>query len=355
MMENCIKDACGFDDRRLIAVGLPMSTLLVTLMFFHEPIEKGEWKIVLGCIPVGFVHTAIFWFALRWVYAKVRFHYPNSNDIGMRMVWLFAAFVVIFLSLDFFFDAFFQYLSHESTAYDPEFVMAFISSLILAALVITLYEAISFNVQLQKAVAEKAALERQNIESQLEGLRNQVNPHFLFNSLNTLTYLIPESPEKAIGFVQKLSKVYRYVLESRDSKLIPLEEELEFLSAYVFLLKERFGDNLTVVIDLPKEKKGMAIVPLSLQMLFENAIKHNVISSDKPLNIKVAIKKNYLVVHNNLQLKKQVMHSTGVGLQNIIDRYRMMADLKVEVNSSEKTFEVGLPIIELNSQETTAP
>jgi LytS/YehU family sensor histidine kinase len=205
---------------------------------------------------------------------------------------------------------------------------------------------------LQRTVAEKAVLERQNLESQLEGLRNQVNPHFLFNSLNTLIYLIPEDSEKAVRFVQQLSKVYRYVLESRDSKLIPLSDELDFLKSYIFLLKERFGDNLEVDIKDLDKKRDTAIVPLTLQMLFENAIKHNVISTGKPLRIEVFAQNGHLVVRNNLQKKNQVMDSTGVGLQNIRDRYRMLTDQDVNVIMSQQYFTVVLPLVEVDSRQS---
>jgi LytS/YehU family sensor histidine kinase len=181
----------------------------------------------------------------------------------------------------------------------------------------------------------------------LEGLRNQVNPHFLFNSLNTLVYLIPEDSEKAVRFVQQLSKVYRYVLESREARIIPLQDELAFLQSYIFLLKERFGENLQVKLtDLNGQTDG-AIVPLTLQMLFENAIKHNVISTEKPLMIEVFAEKGHLVVRNNLQRKNQVMDSTGVGLENIRTRYRMLTDREVEVIVSREYFTVLLPMVEI--------
>jgi two-component system LytT family sensor kinase len=194
-------------------------------------------------------------------------------------------------------------------------------------------------------VAEKVELERRNVESQLESLRNQVNPHFLFNSLNTLVYLIPEEPEKAVRFVQQLSKVYRYVLESREARIIPLQDELDFLHSYIFLLKERFGENLQVRLHDLNSHAGGGIVPLTLQILFENAIKHNVLSIEKPLTIEVFVQKDHLVVRNNLQKKNQVLDSTGVGLENIRARYRMLTNREVDVIVSREYFTVLLPTI----------
>jgi two-component system, LytTR family, sensor kinase len=342
----CFEEVAGFNDRTLVAVGWPVASIMVSLLLFSESYEHCEWGVLMMCIPMSFVYTGVFWYSMRRLYSELKWRYPSNEQIGRRIAWVFVGFNILHAIIDHSLDAFFLWLlpQHEETT-NP--IMEYTASLILCALVITLYEAISFYVQLQKAVSEKEQLERQNVESQLEGLRNQVNPHFLFNSLNTLIYLIPEDSAKAVNFVQKLSKVYRYVLESRDAKVIPLSEELEFLKAYTFLLKERFGDNLRVKIKDLEHHSDTAIVPLSLQMLFENAIKHNVISTEKPLDIEVFAQNGHLVVRNNLQRKNQVMDSTGVGLQNIRDRYRMLTDRDVEVIASQQYFTVALPCIEV--------
>lgn len=348
MPKKSFQEIVGFDDRRLIIAGLPITGMLISLMLFGNSYACGDWPFLAVCIPVSLFYTAVFWFALRWVYGKVRSRYPALQDIGKRLAWVSLAFLAVFFLVDHALDALFSRLVPEKDKISPNHLQEFIAALILSALVMALYEAISFYVHLQRTVAEKVELERQNVESQLEGLRNQVNPHFLFNSLNTLVYLIPEDPEKAVRFVQQLSKVYRYVLESRDVKMIPLREELEFLNSYVYLLKERFGENLHVEIKGLEQKQDSAIVPLALQILFENAIKHNIISSEKPLRIEVFSENGHLVVRNNLQRKNQVMDSTGVGLQNIKDRYRMLTDKDVQIIASQQYFTVALPVIEIN-------
>ncbi|MDX1909863.1 MAG: histidine kinase [Saprospiraceae bacterium] len=344
----CFEDVSGFNDRWLVATGLPLASIFVSLLLFADAYEEMNWQFLMACIPMSFVYTGVFWWGMRRIYKEVKWRYPDFKQLGRRVVWVFLGFQVLYLVVNFTLDTIFGLLLPQHRG-EPNPIVEYIASLILSALVITLYEAISFYIQLQKAVAEKAQLERQNIESQLEGLRNQVNPHFWFNSLNTLIYLIPEAPDKAVHFVQKLSKVYRYVLESRDARIIPLREELEFLNAYVFLLKERFGENLRVRIHDLLPNEHAAIVPLSLQMLFENAIKHNVISTEKPLEIEVFVENGHLVVRNNLQRKNQVMDSTGVGLQNIKDRYRIMTDRAVEVIASQEYFTVALPMIHLEA------
>ncbi|MBV6443725.1 MAG: histidine kinase [Haliscomenobacteraceae bacterium CHB4] len=347
----CFNDVAGFNDRMLILVGLPLSSILISLMLFGDYYARGDWQFLAICIPMSFVYTGVFWLALRGLYKKVKWWHPSFREIGKRLGMVFVAFNVMYFAINFSLSQLFDLLLPGFT-HEPDPLLTYIASLIMSALVMTLYEATSFYVQLQRTVAEKAELERQNIESQLEGLRNQVNPHFLFNSLNTLIYLIPEDSGKAVRFVQQLSKVYRYVLESRDSKLIPLSEELDFLKSYIFLLKERFGDNLQVEIKDLERKNDTAIVPLTLQMLFENAIKHNVISTGKPLRIEVFAENGHLVVRNNLQKKNQVMDSTGVGLQNIKDRYRMLTDKEVEVITSQQYYTVALPVIEVKMGQT---
>jgi uncharacterized membrane protein len=339
----CFEDVAGFNDRWLVAVGLPLASVLVSLLLFADAYAVPNWPFIAVCIPMSFVYTGIFWAGMRRIYTEMKWRYPAFEHIGRRVVWVFLGFNVLYLLVNTVLDWFFKWLNADHNG-EPNHIVEYIASLILSALVITLYEAISFYLQLQRAVAEKAQLERQNIESQLEGLRNQVNPHFLFNSLNTLIYLIPEEPTKAVNFVQKLSKVYRYVLESRDAKIIPLAEELDFLKSYIFLLKERFGENLRVTIKDLEQKPDATIVPLSLQMLFDN-----VISTEKPLEIEVFAENGHLVVRNNLQRKNQVMDSTGVGLQNIKDRYRMLTEREVEVITSPQYFTVALPMVELKT------
>jgi two-component system LytT family sensor kinase len=212
-------------------------------------------------------------------------------------------------------------------------------------MIIAIYESIYFMLELRHSVQETETLKRESLAAQLNALRTQVNPHFLFNNLNTLSSLIPENPKHAVDFVQQLSKVYRHILEVKDEKSILLKDELEVLNAYAFLLKTRFGNNLSVTITIPDEKLQQKIVPLSLQILMENAIKHNIVSAEKPLHINVFTQNGSLVVCNNLQMKNQVNESTGIGLDNIRNRYKLLSDKTVNVTESETNFTVSIPLI----------
>jgi LytS/YehU family sensor histidine kinase len=159
--------------------------------------------------------------------------------------------------------------------------------------------------------------------------------------------VIPENPDLAVDFVQQLAKVYRHILEVKDEESIYLKDELDVLRAYAFLLKTRFGSNLDIDINVPDEKLRKKIVPLSLQILMENAIKHNIVSSDKPLRIDVFAEDGHLVVSNKLQKKKQLYESTGIGLNNLRNRYKLLGSKKVQVVENPTNFTVSIPLIEL--------
>ncbi|MRI00018.1 histidine kinase [Kriegella sp. EG-1] len=181
--------------------------------------------------------------------------------------------------------------------------------------------------------------------AKFDALKNQLDPHFLFNSLNVLTSLIEEDPNQAQKFTTSLSKVYRYVLEQKNKDLISVDEELQFAKTYVRLLKMRFEDS--IVFEIPEQSidPEAKIIPLSLQLLLENAVKHNVVNSERPLHIKVFEKENMLVVSNNLQAKQVVRKSSGVGLQNIKQRYQILTDRKVNINKDTSSFSVELPML----------
>lgn len=181
--------------------------------------------------------------------------------------------------------------------------------------------------------------------AKFESLKNQLDPHFLFNSLNVLTSLIGENPNQAEKFTTKLSKVYRYVLEQRNKDLIPLSEELQFARTYMELLGMRFEDAVKFNIPETVSDDELKIVPLSLQLLLENAVKHNVVSSLKPLEITIYEEEDYLIIQNNINPKEAIGKSTKVGLQNIADRYGLITSRGVKIENDNKTFKVCLPLL----------
>lgn len=181
--------------------------------------------------------------------------------------------------------------------------------------------------------------------AKFQSLKSQIDPHFLFNSLNVLTSLIGENPKQAERFTTKLSKVYRYVLEQRNKDLIPLTEELNFAKTYMELLQMRFEEAIQFSIPANISNADLKIVPLSLQLLLENAVKHNVVSSSKPLIISIFEENGFLVVENNVNPKEAIGKSTKVGLQNIADRYGLITNKRVSIENNKQTFAVRLPLL----------
>ena len=200
--------------------------------------------------------------------------------------------------------------------------------------------------ELTKANTQLLKLQKENLQSQFDVLKQQVNPHFLFNSLNVLTSLIRLEPELAEKFTEHLAKVYRYVLENKDNELVNLSTEMSFLDHYIFLINIRFMDKVQVNISIPEEKKNHRIIPLAMQLLIENAIKHNAMSKKSPLVIDIFIDSdNLLNVVNNLQEREAHMTSTGVGLKNIQNRYKLLNNTAPIFEKTETHFVARIPLV----------
>jgi len=345
----------GFDDRKFVIIGIPLISLIISTILFGEVLLDQPSTFFQSCFFLGIIYTLTFWLAFRVLYVYLINKYKNESTNSKRYLILIPSSILLYVAVkipvSFLIDNVFCILDDmiSKEEFVPHLITETLSSTIIIILVTLLYESSYLNTQLTKSIIANQELEKRNIQSQLEGLRNKVNPHFLFNSLNTLCTIIPESAERSEHFVKQLSKVYRYILEIRDKKLISLKEELAYLDSYTYLLNERFGDNLNIEIEIDKVHFDMNMVPLSLQILLENAIKHNIISKEKPLFVNVYIDANgKLVVKNNLQKKRHVASSTKFGLENIRERYNFFTDKTVEVISTTQNFIVLLPLIKTN-------
>ncbi len=203
----------------------------------------------------------------------------------------------------------------------------------------------------KQAQVEAEHLKIQSIEARFDALRNQINPHFLFNSLNVLATLVYKDPDTSARFIEQLSNVYRYLLFNQDQKLIPLREELEFLNSYIFLLKIRFQENLQVDVRIQEEYKDRYIAPSTLQLLIENAIKHNIVSKREPLTIRIYSENGQvparLVIQNNLQPKESREPSARLGLKNIQSRYDFLAGKAAVQIVKDEHFTVKIPLLEV--------
>ena len=199
-----------------------------------------------------------------------------------------------------------------------------------------------------RAIADEAeGLKKENLQSQLEGLKGQVNPHFLFNSLNSLSSLIADDPEKAEKFLDEMSKVYRYLLRNNEDGLATLDTEMQFIQSYFHMLKTRYGDGMEMEVKISDQYLNYLIPPLTLQMLVENAVKHNMILKDSPLQILImTTNSGKLVVSNNLQRKTRNVSSNKVGLSNIAKKYQLMKEEEIFIQDDGKEFAVAVPLIQ---------
>jgi sensor histidine kinase YesM len=227
-----------------------------------------------------------------------------------------------------------------------DYSIIILSSLIVTFLLSLFLHSREFLIQWKKSSVDAERLKKESVAAQYESLKSQVNPHFLFNSLNALTNLVYEDQGKAVTFIKQLSEVYRYVLDTREKEVVPIDEELRFLESYFFLQKIRFGENLKIENQL--RSGSTMLVPLALQLLVENALKHNVVSAADPLTIKLYQDQDFVVVENSLRKKIALAeNSNGIGIDNIKKRYQFLTNKEVLVIETGGKFIVKLPIIEI--------
>ncbi|AWI26048.1 histidine kinase [Flavobacterium pallidum] len=281
------------------------------------------------------------------------FKYLNNEVVwvkyGKYRILIGAAGSILLSLIGIFFVRFFINVTLEGQdAHDfmqKEQLKFYIVPLIVTIIITLVFHLIYF----YKALNEKKIVQQKIIagtaSAQFESLKNQIDPHFLFNSLNVLSSLIEENPENAQKFTTSLSKIYRYVLEQKDKELVSLEEELAFAKTYMNLLKMRFENSLFYELPQNDCNPEAKVVPLSLQLLLENTVKHNVVSETRPLHIRIFIKDDYLYIQNNLQKKEVLQDRRGVGLQNIVSRYAIITKKAVYVEQGEHSFTVKIPIL----------
>lgn len=294
--------------------------------------------------------TVTFLFAvLIWYYNIITLPVYSSKDVSsgfsvIRLVkGLFFGIAVMFILA-----CIQQYLlSHLN--FGPVMLMFEVRGILVNIAFYMFLHLLHQSYQNQQVGIELERTKADNLGAQYELLKQQVNPHFLFNSLNTLKYMVESEDEHSVDFILKLSNFYRFTLESRKLDLIRLSEELEILDAYVFLLKARFEEGIDLSIDIDPDFNQSLIPPFTLQLLVENCIKHNVVSLDKPLKIQLFSEKDMLIVENRLQLKTTREISTGLGLENINQRYMHLLNKAIEIQVSETLFSIKLPIIYENN------
>lgn len=305
-MKNTNIKYLGFDDFKFMFIGILLLGFFIPQVFFGVRINEYGYHFFSSWFEAS-LYSIFFWLTNRYIMIFYRKKYTSFKKSKKRILLALIT-AIICLPITSIISEFLIVrvldLLRIDELHQPTPLEGFGSATTATFLILAIYESIWYYSQLKKTIQEQEQEKSALLHSQLEGLRNQVNPHFLFNSLNTLNHIVEfEDKSVAKNFIGQLSKVYRYVLESREDATIILEEELNFLKSYVAIQKERFLTNLIVNIDIPVKYLHAKIIPLSLQLLVENAIKHNVISSKMPLTISIKIdeEERQITVSNNLQ------------------------------------------------------
>lgn len=294
---------------------------------------------ILYSVPLSFVNGYFFGFLNSLEWKKNSKFRVSIGLLGSIFLTLFTIFGIrIIHKVGFSGFSFSEFFAAENLQF-------YFIALIITLIVSLFFHAIHFYRMLQEKRVTEQKIIAGTASAKFESLKNQIDPHFLFNSLNVLSSLIEESPENAQKFTTSLSKIYRYVLEQKDKELVNLEEELNFAVTYMNLLKMRFEDSISYSIPGVLENPEAKVVPLSLQLLLENTVKHNVVSDSKPLMIKIYEENNSLVIENNLQKKEVIQSRRGVGLRNIIDRYSIVTSREVTIEENANFFRVKIPLL----------
>ncbi len=304
-----------------------------------------DWRV-----PVFFVLASIVvWEGSRWGILISRRRYPELTQTARRILFQLGWFVVcaslVRVSQTYLYHRIGLWPSEDYFLLKPYFFNTLVS-VVMTVQVAAAFEAIYLYQRWKQTYTETQELKRTNLQSQLESLQMQINPHFLFNSLNSLLSLINENPQQAELFTEELSSVYRYVLRVNERNLTELQLELEFIQSYFYLLKTRHGSGLHLVVSVDECYHSYQLPPLTLQLLVENAVKHNAVLTNQPLVITIATDaQQNLVVSNNLQKKPMRVLSNGIGLSNILTKYLMLGQAVPTIQETEKQFVVSLPLL----------
>jgi two-component system LytT family sensor kinase len=289
----------------------------------------------------------MYWSLYRLAFRSISKKWPLAFQVRkrlfFRLLWVIASILIIGAALDTLNYALPYFFKVGNNLQNFNHLVE--NSLLFIAPLILIYNIYLFFRLYEQNIIENEQLKKEALVAQFEILKNQISPHFLFNSLNALIALIPKDEMMAVSYTQKLSNVYRRLLDNTGRKTISLSEELVFLVDYIFIFEKRFGTKIAVDMNFPDDIKQQLVVPFALQMLVENAVKHNTISRDSPLTIRLFIEYDHIVIENNLQVRKAPVVSTGIGLENIINRYNLLTGKQVVVLNTGTHFRVSLPLI----------
>ena len=322
------------------------------MFFFFAFTSEKSLENFIYTILISLIYTVVLGGGNGLINSFLNKRFPWSEETSKRAVISIVSIVIANIILVYFCN-YINFVLIQKASTTEEFLAGKYNitnwfTINIALLISAFLHAKGFMQELKKA-SKKEVVEQKLIaksaNAQFESLKNQLDPHFLFNSLNVLSSLIDENPNQAQKFTASMSKIYRYVLEQKDKELVTVEDEMEFAKTYCDLLKTRFEDSVDFIFDVNKEDYRKYVVPLSLQLLLENCIKHNFATSSKPLVIRIFSEHDVLCIENNLQVREQIKESSGIGLANIVQRYSLLTKKNVFIEKSEDYFKVKLPML----------
>jgi len=289
----------------------------------------------------------VLWEGNRWITIVLNKHIKWQDNISVRILIQIAINLVFTTWATYFYSKWlFFYIYNEAYPIEILFKQFLFITIIVSLLYNAIYSSEYFFKKWKNGLVETEELKRQNLIAQYESLKELINPHFLFNSLNTLIGLISEDKKVAIQYGEYFAKVYRYLLDHRDDKAVTLNDEMDIIKKLIFLFKARYGNSFDVKVNIPQNLNTKLIAPLTLQMLLENAIKHNIISKECPLKLEITCDGDeYLVVMNNIQKKNRRDETTKLGLDTIKKRYQFISKKEVVVTETNDLFIVKIPLI----------
>jgi sensor histidine kinase YesM len=341
------------NDARFRFFGMLIQNIIFFLFFYLRRIVVGH-EPVLKVVGWQLLFTFVMWEAVRMAIRISRSLYPGLARIRPRLLCLGGILLVVAAVI----GSLHVWMEQWMGFWQPEQINSFSylysigMTLFFCQLIAGIYESIYYLQHWKQSVREKDALEKRNLQSQLQSLKNQVSPHFLFNSLNSLSGLVEEDPKRALRFIEELSGIYRYLLQSNEKQLISLERELAFIDAYFYLLQTRFEGGLSLSKEIAPGLSEYLLPPLTLQILVENAVKHNMISESMPLHITIYTDEGgNLIVLNNLQKRKASLPSNRMGLVNISAKYGLLNQPDIVINQTPTHFQVIVPLISNKDHE----
>lgn len=335
-------------------IGIPFFTLFSILLISPFPFNISGIHLLYHVV-FSLLGVAGIWVSIRFIILIFQRRCGNLNFTVRFILQLILSSIVAALIIWIldrvgirFMHAHFE-LCKDDQDFDEKNL--YLSTILYAFLINTIYECFYLFVRLSQTAIENEQYKKESAEAKYQNLTSRLNPHFLFNSLNTLTTIVEEDPKKAVNFIRELSVVYRYVLSGQKLTWADLNAELKFTQSYILLLKMRFEEDLQITLDVCSEFLNYHILPMTVQLLIENAVKHNEISKSHPLEIKVFCENGNLVVTNRKQKRNIMPATTKVGLHNISERYRFLVNREVIIEDLENTFTVKIPLIKTIGQE----